>query len=75
MTFEKVAAIIAENKDLDAASIKRESTFEELGFDSLDTVELVMAFEEEFDISIELEGQDAKTIGDLVDIIENLRNA
>lgn len=75
MIFEKVAAIIAESKDLDAGSIKRESTFEELGFDSLDTVELVMAFEEEFDISIELEGQDVKTMGGLVDLIEKLQNA
>lgn len=75
MTFEKVAALIAENKDLDVAGIKRESTFEELGFDSLDTVELVMVFEEEFGIAIELEGQEVKTVGDLAELIEKLQNS
>ncbi|SBW08622.1 Acyl carrier protein [uncultured Eubacteriales bacterium] len=75
MIFEKVAAIIADNKDLDVASIKPESTFEELGFDSLDTVELVMAFEEEFGIAIELEDGGVKTVADLVKLIESLQNA
>lgn len=75
MIFEKVAAIIADNKDLDVASIKPESTFEELGFDSLDTVELVMAFEEEFGIAIELEDGGIKTVADLVKLIESLQNA
>jgi acyl carrier protein len=73
MTFEKVAALIAENKDLNMADIRAESTFEELGFDSLDTVELVMIFEEEFDISIDLEGKEVKTISDLVALIEALK--
>lgn len=75
MIFEKVAAIIADNKDLDVASIKPESTFEELGFDSLDTVELVMAFEEEFGIAIELEDGGVKTVSELVKLIESLQNA
>ena len=41
MTFEKVAKIIAEYKDIDVSTIKPESTFQELGIDSLDTVELI----------------------------------
>ncbi|HWS43459.1 MAG TPA: acyl carrier protein [Pseudoflavonifractor sp.] len=75
MIFEKVAAIIADSKDLDVASVKPESTFEELGLDSLDTVELVMAFEEEFGITIELEDGAVKKVADLVQLIESLQNA
>lgn len=71
MTFEKVAKVIAENKDMDVAAIKMESSFEELGLDSLDTVELVMAFEDEFNVSIEVE-EGMKTVGDLVKLIDSL---
>lgn len=69
MVFEKVAEILAEYKDIDAADIKMESTFEELGVDSLDTVELVMSFEEEFNITIEM-NDELKTVGDIVKLIE-----
>ena len=71
MVFEKVTAVIAENKGIDASEIKLESTFEELGLDSLDTVELVMAFEDEFGITIEVE-EGLKTISDLVQLVEGL---
>jgi acyl carrier protein len=47
-TLEKIVSMIAEDRDIDIASITRESTFEDLGLDSLDTVELVMEFEEQF---------------------------
>jgi acyl carrier protein len=69
-TLEKIAALIAEDRDIDIASIRRETTFEELGLDSLDTVELVMAFEEQFGISIEV-NEDLQTIGDVVDLIDS----
>jgi len=71
MVFEKVAAVIAENKGIDAGDVKLESTFEELGLDSLDTVELVMAFEDEFGITIEVE-EGMKTVAELVKLIEGL---
>lgn len=70
-TLERVANMIAEFRDIDAAAITGETTFEDLGFDSLDTVELVMAFEDKFGISIEV-NQDLKTIGDMVDMIDKL---
>jgi len=70
-TLERVANMIAEFRDIDAAAITGETTFEDLGFDSLDTVELVMAFEDKFGISIEV-NQDLKTIGDVVDMIDKL---
>lgn len=69
MTFEKVAQIIADYKDIDAASIKPESTFVELGVDSLDTVELIMSFEDTFGGTIEM-SPDLKTVADIVALID-----
>ena len=74
MLFEKVAAIIADNKGMDVGDVKMESTFEELGLDSLDTVELLMAFEDEFGITIEIE-EGMKTVADFVKIVEGLTQA
>lgn len=51
--LEKIKAVVAEQLDCDIAKIKEDSKFiEDLGADSLDVVELVMALEEEFDIEI-----------------------
>lgn len=69
MTFEKVAQIIADYKDIDAASINPESTFAELGVDSLDTVELIMSFEDTFGGTIEM-SPDLKTVADIVALID-----
>ena len=69
MTFEKVAQIIADYKDIDAASIKPESTFAELGVDSLDTVELIMSCEDTFGGTIEM-SPDLKTVADIVALID-----
>jgi acyl carrier protein len=52
-TFEKVKKIVAEQLGVDIEQVKPEASFaNDLGADSLDTVELVMALEEEFDIEI-----------------------
>ena len=69
MTFEKVAKLLAEYKEIDQADITPKSTFAELGLDSLDTVELVMNMEEEFGITIEM-NENIQTVGDLVAVIE-----
>lgn len=69
MTFEKVAQIIADYKDIDVATIKPESTFAELGVDSLDTVELIMSFEDTFGGTIEM-SPDLKTVADIVALID-----
>ena len=59
---EKVKSIIAENLDVDEQEITADASFtEDLGADSLDIVELVMAFEEEF--GIEIPDEDAEKIG------------
>ena len=47
-----------------------ESTFKDLGIDSLDTVELLMDLEDKIDMEIELD-QEVKTVGDLVKFIES----
>ncbi len=69
MTFEKTAKILAEYKDIDVSEISMDSTFEDLGLDSLDTVEIVMSLEDEFGISIELDSS-LKTVRELVDLID-----
>lgn len=69
MTFEKVVDILVDQKDLERDEITPESTFAELGFDSLDTVVLIMAFEEEFGVELEVDDS-IKTIGDAVALIE-----
>lgn len=69
MVFEKVARILAEYKDIDESEISPESTLEELGMDSLDTVDLIMQFEDEFEVSLEVD-EKIKTVGDLVKLIQ-----
>ena len=69
MTFEKVVKVLVDYREIDPSGIKPESTWAELGFDSLDTVELVMQIEEEFGITIEMSGG-IKTVGDIVAIID-----
>ncbi len=60
-TLEKVKKIIVEQLGVDAAEVTDEASFvDDLGADSLDTVELVMAFEEEFDL--EIPDEDAEKI-------------
>ena len=69
MIYEKVAAILAEHADLDVNEITEESSFEDLGLDSLDTVELVMKLEEEFEIELDTD-ESIKTVQDLVKSIQ-----
>jgi len=60
-TFEKVRDVIVEKLGVDAAKITEDASFiDDLGADSLDTVELIMQFEEVFDI--EIPDEDAETI-------------
>ncbi len=71
MVFDKVVAILAEYVDTDASSITNDTSFEELGIDSLDMLDMVMALEEELG-GVELElSEDIKTVGDLVAYAES----
>jgi acyl carrier protein len=67
----KVKEIISQQLDVDVAQIKPESSFiEDLGADSLAIVELVLAFEEQFDIDIPDEDTEKiRTVGDAVSYI------
>lgn len=72
MVFEKIKDIVAEQFGRDAEDITMDSTFiEDLGADSLDVVELIMAIEDEFDLEIdEDEAGNISTVGDVVDYIK-----
>ena len=72
---QKIVALIAEKLNKKVEDIKMESRLvEDLGADSLDVVELVMAFEDEFGISLPDEDvAKLKTIGDIVTYISNLK--
>ncbi len=69
---EKVIAIVADNLDVDQASITRDSSFvTDLQADSLDTVELMMDLEEQFSIKIEdADAEQIQTVGAAIDFIE-----
>ena len=69
---QKVKQIIVEQLGVDAAQVNPEASFiDDLGADSLDTVELVMAFEEEFNIEIPDEAAEKiKKVGDAIDYIK-----
>lgn len=69
MTFEKVSRIIAENRDIDENKIKSDTTLEELGFDALDTEELVMSLEDEFGISLDFD-DGIVTVADVIKLID-----
>ena len=69
---DKVKKIIVEQLGVNPEEVTKEASFvDDLGADSLDTVELVMALEEEFDSEIpDEEAEKLKTVGDVVSYIE-----
>lgn len=71
MVFEKIRSLLSEQLGFDEEMITETTSFEDLGADSLDLVELMMSLEEEFSISAdEEELTDIKTVGDVVKLIE-----
>ncbi len=73
MAFEKVKKIIVDQLGVEDEEVTMESSFiDDLGADSLDIVELIMALEEEFDIEIpDSEAEKIATVGNAVDYIKN----
>ena len=72
----KVKKIVADHLGIDDVKVTEEASFiDDLGADSLDTVELVMAFEEEFGSEIsDSEAEKILTVGDAIKFIENKQN-
>ena len=72
MVFDKVKDIIVEQLGVEESEIRMEASFiDDLGADSLDIVELIMALEEEFDLEIpDKEAEKITTVGDAVDYIK-----
>ena len=64
-TFETIAKLLAESKDMDVNDITPEMSFSDLELDSLDVAELVMNLEDELGVSVEID-ETLKTIADLV---------
>jgi acyl carrier protein len=73
MALEKVKKIVVEQLGVEEDEITMESSFiDDLGADSLDIVELIMALEEEFDLEIpDSEAEKITTVGDAVEYIKN----
>ena len=69
----KVIELIVEQLDADVENISNDDSFmDDLGADSLDTVELIMAFEEEFDIEIpDEDAENIRTVGDVLEYLED----
>ena len=70
--LDKIRTIVVDQLGVDEDQVTADASFvDDLGADSLDTVELIMAFEEEFDIEIpDEEAQKIKTVQDVIDYIQ-----
>ncbi|NLJ40973.1 MAG: acyl carrier protein [Clostridiales bacterium] len=73
MSFDKVKDIIIEQLGIDADKVTMEASFiDDLGADSLDIVELIMALEEEYDMEIpDAEAEKISTVGDVINYINS----
>lgn len=72
--YEKLAAYAAKQLEIDASEISPDSTFESLGIDSLDIVEMVMDLESELGIELEMENENITTFQELADFIDGKMN-
>ena len=72
--YEKLVSYAVKQLDLTADDITPESTFESLGIDSLDIVEMIMDLESELGVELEMEDQKIATFGELAAFIESKLN-
>ena len=72
--FEKLAKYASRQLELDIDDITPDSTFESLGIDSLDVVEMIMDLESELGVELEMEDQKISTFQELADFIESKVN-
>lgn len=69
MAFEKIKKIISEQLKIDEGNITRETSFEELGVDSLDLFQIIIEIEEEFGVQIE-DAESIRTVEEAVNFVE-----
>ena len=70
--LEKIKEIIAGQLNIEAGTITEESTFADLGADSLDLYELIMALEEEYDVEIPTDDLESiNTVGDVINFLKS----
>ena len=72
--YEKLVNYAAKQLEIDASEISPDSTFESLGIDSLDIVEMIMDLESELGIELDMEDQKIATFQELADFIETKVN-
>ena len=72
--YEKLVNYAAKQLEIDASEISPDSTFESLGIDSLDIVEMIMDLETELGVELEMEDQQISTFGELAAFIESKLN-
>ena len=72
--YEKLVSFAAKQLELDVAEITPDSTFESLGIDSLDIVEMIMDLESELGVERDLEDQTITNFRELADFIESKIN-
>ena len=72
--YEKLVAFAAEHLEIDPSDITPEATFETLGIDSLDIVEMIMDLESELGIELDMEDQKITTFQELADFIDTKLN-
>ena len=69
--YEKLVSYAVKQLELNPEDINPESTFESLGIDSLDIVEMIMDLEGELGVDLELEDEKITTFGEMADFIES----
>jgi len=72
--YEKLVAFASEQLELDPSEITPDTTFESLGIDSLDIVEMIMDLEAKLGVELDLEDQKISTFGELADFVDSKVN-
>ena len=72
--YEKLVKYDAKQLEIDASEITPDSTFESLGIDSLDIVEMIMDLESELGVELDMEDQNITTFQELADFVESKLN-
>ena len=68
--FDRIVEYASRQLEIPAEEITRDTTFESLGVDSLDIVEMTMDFEAELGVELDMEGAKISTLGELADYID-----